>query len=203
MTPVLWGRASSANVQKVMWAAIEAGIAHEQVPAGGPHGRTDTDAYAAMNPTRRVPVWVEGDLVLWESDAILRHLARRAPAALRPEALHRAVVDQWMSFAATALLPPFVGVFWQAVRLPRAERSADAMTRHLAALDAALDVLEGRCAAAPWLGGAAFSIADIAAGVVMHRYHDMDIPRPARPALADWTARLAARPAWGRVVATD
>lgn len=204
MTPILWGRASSVNVQKVMWALAEAGLAHERRDAGGRYGVTGTDAFADMNPLRRVPVWQENGLTLWESHAILRHLGRGPAAALWPEdAAQRALADQWMEFTSTTLLPPFVGVFWQAVRLPAAERCETAMAGHLSALDAALDVLEARLAQAPWLAGEAFTLADVAAGAPMFRYHDIDIPRPDRPALGGWYARLCARPAYRGTVMTS
>ena len=119
MTPILWGRASSSNVQKVMWALAETGQPHERRDAGGRYGVTDTDAFAAMYPLRRVPVWQEAGLTLWESHAILRHLGGGPAAALWPDdPAERAVADQWMEFTSTTLAPPFVGAFWQVVRTP-------------------------------------------------------------------------------------
>ena len=207
MTPILWGRASSVNVQKVIWALAEAGVSYERRDAGGRHGRTDTDAFAAMNPNRRVPVWQEDGLVIWESHAILRHLGRGPAAALWPaDPAARATADQWMEFASTTLLPPFIGVFWQVVRTPPDKRSAGALERHLAALGAALDILETRLAAAPWLAGETFTLADIPAGAAMFRLHDIDLPRPdrdTRPALAAWYARLRDRPAYRETVMTS
>lgn len=203
MTPRLWGRASSVNVQKVMWALAECGLAHERIDAGGRYGRTGDDAFGAMNPNRRVPVWEEAGLVLWESHAILRHLGRGPAAALWPdEPAARARADQWMEFTSTTLLPAFVGVFWQVVRTPEAERSADVLAGHLAALDAATGVLEARLAEAPFLAGDALSLGDIAAGAPMYRYFDIAVPRPERPALAAWYARLTERPAYRETVMT-
>lgn len=204
MTRILWGRASSVNVQKVMWALAEAGVEHERRDAGGRYGQTDTDAFAAINPNRRVPVWQEDGLTLWESHAILRHLGRGPAAALWPAApASRAIADQWMEFASTTLLPPFIGVFWQVVRTPAGERSATALERHLRKLDAALDVVETRLSAVPHLAGAEFSLADIAAGAAMYRYHDIDIPRRDRPSLSAWYARLRQRPAFRETVMTS
>ena len=93
--------------------------------------------------------------------------------------------------------------FFQTVRLPQEKRSAATLARHLEALDSALDVVEGRLTAVPWLGGAAFSVADIALGSLMYRYTDMDIPRPARPGLARWHAALRERPAFRAVIETS
>jgi hypothetical protein len=67
----VWGRRNSLNVQKVMWLVGELGLEHEHVPAGGPFGGVSTDAYAALNPNRLVPVVEDGALAIWESHTIL------------------------------------------------------------------------------------------------------------------------------------
>ena len=204
MTPILWGRASSSNVQKVMWALAEIGLEHDRIDAGGRYGRTDTPEFGAMNPARRVPVWQQDGLTLWESHAILRHLGRGPAAPLWPsDPSTRAIADQWMEFATSTLLPPFVGVFWQMVRMPPADRSQDALAGHLKALDLALDMLEGQLSRSEWLAGDTLTLADIATGTCMFRYHDMDIPRRDRPALSRWYGQMTARPAYRQTVMTS
>ena len=204
MTPVLWGRASSVNVQKIMWALEECGIAHRRIDAGGRYGQTDTAEFAEMNPMRRVPVWQEDGLTLWESHAILRHLARGPGAALWPKTRNeQAIADQWIEFTTTTLLPPLISVFFETVRLPPNERSPEMLSKHLGALDAALDILDGRISQSPWLAGKHFGIADIAAGSPLYRYFTMDIRRPARAALDDWYGRLTERPAYVKTVMTS
>lgn len=204
MTPKLWGRASSVNVQKVMWAAAECGISYERIDAGHVYGRTDTAEFADLNPVRRVPVWQEDALALWESHAILRHLARGPAALLWPETRsEQALADQWIEFTTTTLSPPLIDVFFQTVRLPLAERSGEVLSNKLKALDAALDILSARLEDVEWLAGRSFSIADIAAGSLMYRYHHMDIPRPARPALSAWYERLGDRTAYRDTVMTS
>lgn len=204
MTPKLWGRASSVNVQKVMWALAECDIGHERVDAGGKYGHTDTPEFQAMNPLRRVPVWQEDDLTLWESHAILRHLARGEAAALWPKIpVEQALADQWIEFTTTTLLPPLIGVFYQTVRLSLDERSSEVLAKHMVALDAALDILDARLSDGPWLATNSFTIADIAAGSLMYRYFTMDIPRPDRAALKDWYVRLTERRAYRETVMTS
>jgi glutathione S-transferase len=75
----VWGRRSSANVQKVMWLVGELELAHEHIPAGGPYGSSTSPTFRAMNPNGLVPVIEDDGLVMWESNAILRYLA--APTA--------------------------------------------------------------------------------------------------------------------------
>ena len=72
----IWGRNTSSNVQKVMWAVSEIGLAHERIDVGGPFGMNREAAYLAMNPNGLVPTLEEDDgFLLWESNAIVRYLA--------------------------------------------------------------------------------------------------------------------------------
>ena len=73
----IWGRNNSVNVEKVLWACEEMGIAYQRVDAGGQFGVVDTPEYRAMNPNGLVPTVEVDGLVLWESNAIIRYLAAR------------------------------------------------------------------------------------------------------------------------------
>ena len=71
----VWGRATSGNVQMVMWAIAELGLDHKRLDVGGKFGGNDTPEYRAMNPNGLVPVIQDGDgPFLWESAAIVRYL---------------------------------------------------------------------------------------------------------------------------------
>ena len=194
MTPRLWGRASSVNVQKVMWALAELGLEHERIDAGGKYGRIDE--VAPLNPNARVPVWQEDGLTLWESHAIIRHLSARGIP-------HDPVADQWMEWTTSTLQPPFIGVFWQVVRMRPEDRSAEALTKHAEALNAALDILNNRLSTVRWLNGQDFSTAELAAGSLMYRIHDMDWPKGDFPHVADWYARLTERQPYRDTVMTS
>src|SRR5580765_6428376 len=95
---IIHGRLSSINVQKVVFAAEELGLAYERREAGGEFGRVDTPEYRAMKPNGKVPVIEEDGFVLWESNAIVRYLcADHSAGNLWPEPLRaRADADRWM-----------------------------------------------------------------------------------------------------------
>ena len=89
----VWGRNTSVNVQKVMWAVGELELPHERIDVGGAFGKNKEPAYLAMNPNGLVPTLEEEDgFVLWESNAIVRYLAatygagKLAPADSRARA---------------------------------------------------------------------------------------------------------------------
>ena len=79
------GRATSTNVQKVLWACEEIGIAYEhENEIGGPFGGNDTPEYLALNPNGKVPTVIDDGFAMWESNSVLRYLARRHRSALYP-----------------------------------------------------------------------------------------------------------------------
>ncbi|MEM9013365.1 MAG: glutathione S-transferase family protein [Pseudomonadota bacterium] len=186
---ILWGRGTSSNVQRVIWACAEAGLAPERRIVGGPHGGLDTPAFTALSPAGTISVLQDGAAVVWQAHAILRHLGRRHALALYPEdPVQRAEVDSWLDWVATVFWPPVRDVFvrgWLGGEADLAElhaKIADSAQR----LDAVL-------AQQPFLGGDEFSMADITAGVAINRHRTMGLTLPGA-ALSAWFERLAARP---------
>lgn len=198
---ILWGRPSSVNVQKVLWALDELGLAFEHRRVGGRYGGTDDPAFARLTPVRRVPVLEDGALALWESHAILRHLARREGRLGAGDP----VADMWLEFGSTTLQPPFIGLFWQRVRMRPEEQDAAALARHRDALGTALEILEaGLSGGRAFAAGAEFTIADIGLGSLFHRLVDLD-PGLVEPhsGVTAWHRRLQERPGYAARVATS
>ena len=71
----LWGRINSTNVRKALWCLEELEVPYTRIDAGGAFGVVGEAEYLAKNPNRLVPCLEDGDLVLWESNAIVRYLA--------------------------------------------------------------------------------------------------------------------------------
>ena len=99
------GKASSINVRKVLWACDEVGKPFEREDWGSGHRDAAAPEFLALNPNGLVPVLIDGDLVLWESNTIIRYLAAAyGPGHLLPEAPRdRALVEKWMDWQATEL----------------------------------------------------------------------------------------------------
>ena len=127
----IYGRGSSVNMQRVLWAVDALGLAHERLDRGGKYGGLDDADYIAMNPHRRVPSIADGDVVVWESNAIIRYLAAKyGPSALWPADFgQRAQADQWMDWAQSTLSADYYDLFWSVVRTPPSKRNA----HHIAA----------------------------------------------------------------------
>lgn len=202
MTITLWGRSNSCNVQKVAWTLGELELPYVSVPVGGAHGGNREPDYLALNPNGLVPTLRDGDLVVWESHAVVRYLsAEYGSGLLFPmEARQRAEADQWTDWTATTFQPAWIGLFWALVRTPAERRDPEAVDKALAASIRCFEIMEQRLGRAPYLGGESFSYADIVAGVAMYRWSTMAVEHPALPNVAGWHARLNERAAFRRAV---
>lgn len=195
----LLGRKTSGNVQKVLFLLEELGLDYEREDYGRQFENTQTDAYLAMNPTAKVPTLVDGDLVIWESNTILRYLAAKAGSALYPaDPAARTQVERWMDWQLASLNPPYLAVF-KGSRLDPAERGAgfDASAKDLAAQ---LTILDGALAGRDWLAGEAVSLVEYCLGPIIPRCLNFPIDLPALDHLRAWQQRVAALPAYSRAV---
>lgn len=194
----VWGRKSSINVQKVMWAIDEIGLAHERIDVGGHYGGLDTEAYGTMNPNRLVPTLEDGAVVLWESNVIVRYLAaKHSTGNLWPTELKtRAVADQWMDWQQTTLAPDMRTVFWELVRTAPDKRDPSRIDAAVAKLKSIWKRLDRHLSERRFVGGNDFSMGDIPVGAMCHRYYALDIERAPLAHLAAWYERLKERPAF-------
>ena len=196
----VYGRATSLNVQVVMWTLAELDLPVDRIDIGFGFGGTDTPEYLAMNPNGLVPVLKDENVTLFESAAILRYLAARyARFPFWPEdPVARAPVDMWAEWSKTTLQPSFLRpVFFPALTA----QPIDARAR--AGFEKNLDILDAQLGDGPWLLGGDFTAADIEAGVALFRYFTVDLDRRVRPALAAYYDRLVARPAYAEHVMVD
>lgn len=193
----LLGRQTSGNVQKVLFLLHEAGIAHVREDYGRQFGNTTTDVYRAMNPNAKVPTLVDGEVVVWESNTILRYLAAKHAPALHGETpAERSEVERWMDWLLAQLNAPYLAMFREAKK-PAAERAPD-FAAQLAEMNGLLGILDARLAGAEWLALGRLTLADIALAPIVARCLDFPVERPALPALEAWRARIAARPAFAK-----
>lgn len=194
----MWGRKSSCNVQKVMWALYELGLPHDHIELGGKFGGMDDPAYLAMNPNGRVPTLKDGDLILWESDAIVRYLCAKYSAGdLWPEdPAERAVADQWMSWGTTYLLPDWIGLFWHLVRTPPEKHNEKMIARLRKGGVRQFKLLDAHLEGRAYMAGDRLTIADFPTGMTLYRWYEMEIERPETPHVDAYYARLKERQAY-------
>jgi glutathione S-transferase len=194
----IWGRATSSNVQKVMWVVGELGLPHERVDVGGKFGGLDTPAYIAMNPNKLVPAVQDGDITMWESNACVRYIAAQYGAGKlwSPDAKVRARSDKWMDWVGNTLGADNWGVFGGLIRTAPSKQDPNAIAGSATRLGEKYAIVEKELAAKPFIAGDNLTIGDIAVGGGLYRYFTLPIARPSLPNLERYYAGLVARPAY-------
>lgn len=183
-----------ARDMRVRWALEEAGQPYEVRLLS--FKTMKEPAHLAIQPFGQIPTYEDGDLTLFESGAIVLHVAERYPGLLPDEAKARARAIMWMFAALNTLEPP---IFDRSlVRI--LERDKPWYEERLSALDdiirKRLEGLSNYLGEADWLGGA-FSVGDLLMVTVLRRLQGSGLLEE-RPNLAAYVARAEARPGYQR-----
>ena len=157
-------------------------------------------AHLALQPFGQIPTYEDGDLVLFETGAIVLHIAERHAGLLPSDPRARAAAISWMFAALSTLEPPILER--ETARL--AEREQPWTEARLPLIDARirarLDALSARLGDAPWLDEG-FSAGDLMVVSVLHRLGSGLLD--AYPSLTAYIARAEARPAFKRAFAAQ
>lgn len=198
----IWGRHTSINVQKVLWACDELGVAYDRVDVGGEFGGLDSAQYGKLNPNRRIPVIEDAGFVLWESNSIVRYLAvTRGAGTLSPApAKERADAERWMDWQLCHVLPGMVTLFFGLIRTPPDKRDEAAIEQARERTEDAWRILDAHLADRRFVIGERFSMGDIPVGTFAYRWLALPIDRPALPNLQTWYERLCERPGYRKHV---
>lgn len=198
----VWGRRNSVNVQKVLWALEELDVPYTRENVGGSFGGNRDPDFLAMNPMGLVPVIRDGDVTMFESNAILRYLcARYRAGVMRPkDHWSLAMAEQWMDWQQLVFAPAVTQVFINLVRTPPENRNAAAVAAGQRAAADALRIADSWLARHPWFAGHEFSFGDMVMGAILWRYTGLDVERPETPNVTRWFDTVQRREAFRHAV---
>ncbi|AIZ32170.1 glutathione S-transferase [Pseudomonas parafulva] len=201
----IWGRKNSSNVRKVLWVAHELGLSFDLIDAGGAFGMVDEPYYRQRNPNGLVPMLEDDELILWESNAIVRYLCAEYGSKqgwYLDQPRQRAQADKWMDWTTSSLAAPFRPLFWGLLRTPEEQRdwvAINAAHKHCAQL---LSIADQALATQPYLTGEHIGMGDVPLGSFAYAWFELPIERPEMPHLEAWYERLKVRPSYQTAVMT-
>ncbi len=163
-------------------------------------GEHKAPAFRALNPNGKVPLLVDGDLALWESDAIILHLALGMGSDLWPaDPRGQVEVQRWLSWAAHEFNPQAGTLYFEHVIRPMfgmGEVDGEAEAAALARTRRELQVLDAHLAERKFILGPNLSLADVSVAITFPYADKANIPLGDYPAVARWNDRLRALPHW-------
>ena len=202
----IYGRASSLNVRKVLWLCDEIGLPFEREDWGRDHRPTSDPEFMKLSIYGVVPVIDDDGFILRESNTIVRYLAaKHGRADLYPTELKaRALVEQWMDYGSVDLGSGMRPLFQGKVLGIKPHSLPENIAWGIADWNKQMIRLDKQIATAgPYIGGRSFTIGDIPAGVMVHRWMAIDFEKPQLAALSAYYLRLRERPGYKAHVATD
>jgi glutathione S-transferase len=162
----------TVNCRKVLAGLDLIGEPYELVHVDYFTGQQKEPAYTALNPNASVPAMVDGDFVLWESNAILQYAAdKRGNDAVYPSDLQtRADVNRWLLWESSSWFPSCYVFLVENCVKPLLGGSADAsvLQAQEAQFHKLAGILDARLAGRDWVAGPGPTIADIALAAPMH-----------------------------------
>jgi glutathione S-transferase len=185
---------------RIRWLLEELGLPYELatiefVPPSAP--------FTQHTPTGKFPALEDGEVVMFESGAILEYVLERygngrlAPTVGTPA---RAAFLQWVHFSEATLMPPLGQLAWNLIFKSEAERNVGAVAEARRMAAAALQVVERALAGKDYLLGADFSAADIMMAYGLQSARGFGVLGDEHPGLGRYLARLEARPALQRAI---
>ena len=182
---------------RVRWALEEAGVPYKVRLLAD--GEKNSPEYRAMQPFGQVPVYEEDGLVLFESGAILQHIAEKSEVLMPRDAATRARVIAWMYSALNTVEPSVLNVV--TIDLFNADQDW-ARTRRPAELtkvEMRFAALNERLGKHEYLEAGRFTVADILMVTVLRNLRHCDLVAQ-YPALDAYLKRCEARPAFKRAL---
>ncbi|KAK1648499.1 hypothetical protein QYE76_066304 [Lolium multiflorum] len=208
MAPMkLYGWAVSPWMARVLVCLEEAGAEYELVPmsrSGGDHRQPE---HLARNPFGEIPVLEDGDLTLYQSRAIARHILRKyKPELLRSDNLQEsAMVDVWVDVDAHQLEPIIRPVVFNVIIKPftGSDCDQDLVDESIEKLKKTLEVYEARLSTSKYLAGDFVSLADLTHFSFMRYFMATQYAEvvEAYPHVKAWWEALLARPSVKKVMA--
>jgi glutathione S-transferase len=197
----LYGFSASPRTWKVRAVAAQLGIPLEYQQLDAFKGENRTPQYLALNPAGRTPTLVDGDFVLWESDAILQYLASKTPNTLWPDDPRtRADIMRWQNWQSAhwgsdACVPL---TFQNLVKGIFGLGGPDAavVSKATEAFNKEASVLDQHLAEHDWLVGSAPTLADFTVGSYLFYANEAKLPVAAYKNITRWFERLSALACW-------
>ena len=197
----------SPRAFKVLSVAAYLRLDHEVCVIDMTKGEHKSAAFTAMNPNQRMPVMDDNGFVLWESNAIMQHLAAKRPESglLPADPAKRALVNQWQ-FWDMAHWDPTCAIFAfeylvKPVVLKLGEPDMAAIAKGTENFHRTAKVLDGQLKDKRFVTGDALTLADFSLGAAMKLADIAHYPVEPYGEIKRWYATLCTLPAWQKTLA--
>eukprot|EP00897_Mesotaenium_endlicherianum_P001594 jgi/Mesen1/1462/ME000132S00403 len=210
MAPVkVYGAYYSTCTMRVLTTLYEKEAEYELVPIDLTKGEHKQPEFLARQPFGQIPVLDDGEIEIFESRAIFRHLAlkfkEQGNELFGPTPNDRSKIDSYIEAEQANFNPPISAIVYEKVWAPMYGRTTDEarVAENQEKLGKVLDVYEKILASRPYLAGEEFTLADLSH--MPYSHYTINVAKAgqefeSRPNVKAWIDRLFARPSWAKIL---
>jgi len=187
----------SGNCYKVRLLLNHLGVKYEKVNVDVLKGEQHRAEFTSLNPNKKIPVLIDGDFVIWESNAILLYIGKKfSPNPLFPEDPERfGRVAQWLLFGKTTLDPNLARARFMTRFVPEINRDEKELSSLREGSGSALNILEDHLEDNDFLAGS-YSIADIGCYPYVSIAEEGGVSLKPFPHVGKWCDRISSQPGY-------
>ena len=172
---IVYGRKSSANVQKVRWICSEGDLEFKTEIVGGKHGGLTSPEFMRLNPNSTIPVLKDADFILYESNAIIKYISDKFNI-LKPDTPEKtALNNQWIDWSSSVFGLSCSTYTAHKILLPVEQRNPNLVSEAKKKIRSCFELLNTQLEKTNYLLDDELSLADIPVGCWIHRCVVLDL----------------------------
>ena len=165
----VYGRKSSANVQKVRWICSEGNLEFKTEIVGGKYGGLTSPEFIRLNPNSTIPVLKDGDFILYESNSIIKYISDKFDI-LRSDSQEKiALNNQWIDWSSSVFGLNCSTYTAHNILLPIGQRNSNLASDAKKKIRLCFELLNTQLEKTNYLLDNELSLADIPIGCWIHR----------------------------------
>ena len=186
----VYGRKSSANVQKVHWICKEGNLEFKQINVGGKYGGHTSTEFKKMNPNSTIPVLKDDNFVIYESNSIIKYISNRYNIFKEDNDQKSALNNQWIDWASLVFGLQCATYTAHNMLLPIEQRDQNIASETKKKIVSSFDILDHQLHKNEFINDDKLGLADIPIGCWIHRCIILNLDFSQFKSLERWYKKL-------------
>ena len=186
----VYGRKSSANVQKVHWICKEGNLEFKQIDVGGKYGGHTSTEFKKMNPNSTIPVLKDDSFVIYESNSIMKYISNRYNILKEDNDEKSALNNQWIDWASLVFGLQCATYTAHNMLLPIEQRDPNIASETKKKIVSSFEILDHQLHKNEFINDDKLGLADIPIGCWIHRCIILNLDFSQFKSLERWYKKL-------------
>ena len=186
----IYGRKSSANVQKVHWICKEGNLEFKQIDVGGKYGGHTSTEFKKMNPNSTIPVLKDDSFVIYESNSIMKYISNRYNILKEDNDEKSALNNQWIDWASLVFGLQCATYTAHNMLLPIEQRDPNIASETKNKIVSSFEILDHQLHKNKFINDDKLGLADIPIGCWIHRCIILNLDFSKFKSLERWYKKL-------------